>query len=151
MAKKTKNVKYYEAVGRRKSAVARVRLYVVNKEKIATIGEAKVKQGEILVGKKPIEKVFPLLSDKVTYLKPIKLVNCEDRFAISITVKGGGKIGQLEAISLSLSRALEKVDKETYRPILKKAGLMTVDARVRERRKVGTGGKARRAKQSPKR
>lgn len=66
-------------------------------------------------------------------------------------VQGGGKKGQLGAIIHGLARAIEKTDKETLRPILKKAGLLTRDSRTRERRKVGTGGKARRVKQSPKR
>ena len=151
MVKKVKSVKYFEAVGRRKLAVARVRLYLVNKEKFAMIGTEKIKAGEILVNHRPVEKFFTTVSDKIQYLTPFKLTKSEDRFATSILIKGGGMIGQLTAVMLGVSRALEKVGKEAYRPILKKAGLLTVDARARERRKVGTGGKARRAKQSPKR
>ena len=115
------------------------------------IGTEKIKAGEILVNHRPVEKFFTTVSDKIQYLTPFKLTKSEDRFATSILIKGGGMIGQLTAVMLGVSRALEKVDKEAYRPILKKAGLLTVDARARERRKVGTGGKARRAKQSPKR
>ncbi|MDH7476431.1 MAG: 30S ribosomal protein S9 [Microgenomates group bacterium] len=151
MAKKTKNLKYYQGLGRRKEAVAQVRLYIGGKEKMAEVNGIKIKVGEIFINKKPYQEIFPSLIEQKLLLKPLELTNNQDRFAISILVKGGGKKGQLEAIILGLSRAIEKADKATYRPILKKEGLLTRDARTRERRKVGTGGKARRAKQSPKR
>jgi len=70
---------------------------------------------------------------------------------ISVNVTGGGVMGQLDAVTHGIARALAKVDKEEFRPVLKKAGLLTRDSRIRERRKVGMGGKARRKKQSPKR
>lgn len=149
--KKTKDIKYFEGVGRRKEAVARVRLYLTNKEKTANVFEKKIKRGEIIINKKSISDYFPSQAEKNLYLLPLTLTNSEDRFAISILTRGGGHIGTLEAIVHGLARALEKVDRETYRPILKKAGLLKRDSRERERRKVGTGGKARRAKQSPKR
>ncbi len=149
---KTKTFKYYEAVGRRREAVARVRLYLVNKkDKIAKVNKLKIKQGEIYVNHKPIDLVFKSKVEKEKYILPLKLTKNEDRFAVSVTIKGGGKNGQLEAMVNGLAKAIEKADKETYRPILKKKGLLTRDPRVRERRKVGTGGKARRKKQSPKR
>ena len=151
MAKKTKNVQYYEGVGRRKTSVALVRLYIPSKEKTVMVGETKIKEGEIWVNKKKIEETFPALYQKVRYLKPLKLVKAEERFCISITVSGGGLNGQLDAISHGLARALEKTDKEIMRPLLKKEMLLKRDPRARQRRKVGTGGKARRAKQSPKR
>ena len=151
MPKKTKNIQYYEAVGRRKEAVAIVRLYIVkNKEKNTAIGDLKIKKGEILVNGRPIEKLFPSLEEKLIYEKPLALTNCLDRFAISIRVTGGGKRGQLEALTFGIARALILVD-ESFRSILRKEGLLTRDPRVKERRKVGTGGKARRKKQSPKR
>lgn len=151
MAKKTKEIKYFEAVGRRKEAVARVRLYLVNKEKLANVFDHKIKQGEIFVNKKLISEYFPTISEKNIYLSPLKITDNEGRFAISIIVRGGGKNGQLEAVVHGLARAIEKVDKENYRLTLKKAGLLSRDPRKRERRKPGTGGKARRVKQSPKR
>lgn len=158
MARKTKNLKYYEATGSRKQAIARVRLYLANKEKPVMISSFKNKQtnlkirpGEIYVNKKPIEKLFSSSTEKAVYLLPLMLTDNIDRFAISILVRGGGKHSQLQAISHGLSRALCEIDKETYRQILKKNGLLTRDPRGRERRKVGMGGKARRAKQSPKR
>ncbi len=149
--KKVKDLKYFEGVGRRKEAVARVRLYLTNKENTANIFDHKIKKGEIFVNKKPISAFFSSQTDKNIYLLPLKLTGSEDRFAVSIILRGGGHIGGLEAIVHGLARALEKVNRETYRPILKKAGLLKRDSRERERRKVGTGGKARRAKQSPKR
>jgi small subunit ribosomal protein S9 len=151
MVKKNQSFKYYEAVGRRKEAVARCRLYLVNKTKVALVKEEKIQAGEIRVNNLPIEQYFPRLSDKTKYLLPLKLTASEERFAISIKVKGGGKAGQLGAVILAVARALEKVDKEKNRPVLKKLGLLHRDPRVKERRKVGTGGKARREKQSPKR
>lgn len=151
MAKKTKDVQYYEAVGRRKRSVARVRLHLVTKEKPASYGDKKLKAGEIYLNNQPIEKLFPSLFEREYYLLPLKLTNTVERFAISIMVSGGGKKGQLDAVVLGLSRALELVDKETYRPILKKERLLTRDPRKRERRKVGRAGKARKMKQSPKR
>lgn len=150
MRKKSATLKYYEATGRRKSATARVRLYLVSKEKEVDISGIKIKKGEIYVNKKPAEVYFPNETAKIRYLLPLKLTNSLDRFAISVQVKGGGKNGQLEAMILGISRALVLVNKE-FRPILKKEKLLTRDARVRERRKPGTGGKARREKQSPKR
>jgi small subunit ribosomal protein S9 len=151
MGKKLKNLKYYEAVGRRKKAVAIVRLYLVSKNKEITIKNQKIKAGEILINKKPIDQIIKTSYDKTFLLSPLKLTNNQDRFAVSIFVQGGGYQGQLEAMVHGLTRAIEMVDKETYRPILKKQGLLTRDARKKERRKVGTGGKARRKKQSPKR
>ena len=149
--KKPKDMQFHEAIGRRKEAVARVRLYIAGKDKIAIVGESKMKPGEIVVNKKPVTTVFPSQVDKARYMAPLILTNNQERFAISIIVRGGGKNGQLDAVAHGLSRALEKVDKETNRPILKKASLLTRDPRAKERRKVGTGGKARHKKQSPKR
>jgi small subunit ribosomal protein S9 len=151
MVKKTKNVLFYEGVGRRKTSVAIVRLYIPGKDKTVTVGETKIKEGEIWANHKKIEEMFPALHQKVQYLKPLKLVKAEDRFCVSITVSGGGLNGQLDAIGHGLARALEKTDKEVMRPLLKKELLLKRDPRARQRRKVGTGGKARRAKQSPKR
>ncbi|MCL4374383.1 30S ribosomal protein S9 [Patescibacteria group bacterium] len=150
MAKKTKNIQYYEAVGRHKEAVARVRFYLVGKTNEVTVGNQKIKKGEIMVNKKPITSVFPAAVERHRYGYPLALTDSEDRFAVSIHVSGGGRVGQLGAIVHGLARALERVD-ASYRATLKKEKLLTRDPRTRERRKVGTGGKARRAKQSPKR
>lgn len=151
VAKKTKNVQYYEAVGRRKLSVARVRLYITGKDKTTTIAGVKVKEGEVILNGKPLAKSVAIAYDREFMLQPLKLTGNENRFAVSIRVRGGGPNGQLEAISHGLARALDIVDSAQYRAILKDAGLLTRDPRTRERRKVGTGGKARRVKQSPKR
>ncbi len=143
MAKKAATTQYYEAVGRRKSAVARVRLYVVDKSGPISVGGASIKKGEIFINKKSVKED--------SLLEPLRLTENENRFAISVLVRGGGKNGQLDAIIHGLSRAIEKVDKDKYRDTLKKAGMLKRDSRTRERRKVGRGGKARRQKQSPKR
>jgi small subunit ribosomal protein S9 len=151
MVKKTKNISYYEAVGRRKRSVARVRLYLAKKDKEVLVGKLKIKAGEIYVNGKSLTETT-LKSYQKTFLTfPLTLTKNEDRFAVSITVSGGGTTGQLDSIIHGLARALEKVDKETYRPLLKANGLLTRDPRKKETRKVGTGGKARRMKQSPKR
>lgn len=151
MPKKTKNVSYFEGVGRRRTSVAVVRLYIPGKDKTALVGDTKLKAGEMYVNGKKIDTFFPALHQKVQYLKPLKLAKADDRFCISIHVHGGGVQGQLEAVVHGIARAVEKTDSEVVRPVLKKESLLTRDPRARQRRKVGTGGKARRAKQSPKR
>jgi small subunit ribosomal protein S9 len=152
MIKKVKNLTYYEAVGRRKQSVARVRLYLVKKSSEAVhVGQLKINAGEIFINGKPIETTS-FKSYKKNYLSlPLILTKNEKRFAVSINVNGGGTTGQLDAMVHGISRALIIVDNDTYRPILKVNGLLTRDSRKKETRKVGTGGKARRMKQSPKR
>lgn len=138
---------YVFAIGRRKSSTAEVRLY----KKDATVwGTTLVKKGEFVVNNKPALEYFGKGADKI-YAQPFKVTGAENKFAISIKVTGGGKMGQLEAVVLAIARALDKIDKEKFHSALKKKGLLTRDPRVRERRKVGMGGKSRRKKQSPKR
>lgn len=151
MARKAKQLEYYEGIGRRRESVARVRLYILGKEKSVTVDGTVLKAGQILVNKKPVDKVFAAEFEKKRLLSPFTLTNSEERFAICVHVNGGGKVGQIEAIIHGIARALVKVDNDINRPVLKKAGLLTRDPRTRERRKVGRGGKARRKKQSPKR
>lgn len=143
-------VSYYEALGRRKNASARVRLHVVKEEPI-TISSVSVAKGDMIVNGRSIENYFPGEVAKKMYQEPFRTTNTIGRFAVSITVTGGGSAGQLGAVIHGLARALEKVDKEKFRPILKKRGLMTRDPRTRERRKAGRAGKARAQKSSPKR
>lgn len=147
---KKQKTDYTYAVGRRKESSARVRLYSSVKEGLAWDGVA-VSKDQILVNGMPIEKYFPGPLSKAKYLKPLQLTNTLGKYAITVKVVGGGKAGQLDALILGLSRALALVNREKNRPVLKAKKLLKVDARVRERRKVGTGGKARRKKQSPKR
>ncbi len=150
MAKKAKDLQYYEAVGRRKDAVARVRLHIAAKGKPVTFKGEKVNVGDIVINQKALSDYFGTEALRRNSISPLRVTNNEDRFAVTIVVNGGGTKGQLDAIKLGIARALCKVDEE-YRPVLKENGLLTRDPRVRERRKVGTGGKARRQKQSPKR
>jgi small subunit ribosomal protein S9 len=145
----TDTVSYYEAVGRRRTATARVRLYVV-KDSI-TLSGTTVEKGAISVNGRPIEKYFFGEISKKLYFEPFRTTNTMNRFATTIKTSGGGLMGQLDAIVLGISRALEKVDKEKFRPILKKRGFMTRDPRAKQRRKAGFAGKSRAKKQSPKR
>ena len=149
--KQEKNNFYYQAIGRRKEAIARVRLYVVDKEGKARVNNKELKKGQILINnEKLLEEVFKKKDEKNRILSPLRLTDQEERFAISILVKGGGREGQLGAIVHGLARALVAAD-ERFKKVLRENGLLTRDPRVKERRKVGTGGKARREKQSPKR
>ena len=151
MVKKEKAIQYYEAVGRRKLAVATVRLYICAKNKKINLSKTEIGAGEIFVNGKQITKVFPSEAQKKQYMFPLNLTDSIERFAVSVIVRGGGVNGQIEAIVHGVSRALNLVDEGVYRATLKKHGLLRRDPRARERRKVGMGGKARRAKQSPKR
>ena len=141
---------YYEAVGRRKSATARVRLYV-SKEEVMTIDGKEVTKGNLLVNGRSGEEYFPGEIMKKMFMEPFRTTNTMNRFMVSVKIVGGGPHGQLEAFIHSASRALIKVDTEKFRPILKKRGFLTRDARIRQRRQPNTGGKSRRQKQSPKR
>ena len=143
-------VPYYEATGRRKNATARARLHVVKEESI-TINGVNIAKGGITVNGRPVEQYFPGEVAKKMYQEPFRTTNTIGRFAVSITVTGGGPAGQLGAAVHSLARALEKVDKEKFRPILKKRGLMTRDPRKKQRIKAGFAHKSRARKQSPKR
>lgn len=141
---------YTYAVGRQKEAVARVRIYSHVKEGLSWEG-VEVKKDQILVNGMPVEHYFGGPVAKAVYMKPFELTKTDGKYAVTAKVAGGGKNGQLDALVQGVARALSSIDTKNFRPTLKKAGLLTRDARVRERRKVGTGGKARRKKQSPKR
>ena len=141
--KKTKTTKFKKdrfiyAIGRRKEATARVRLYPN-------------KKGDIIINGKPIEEYFPGESLSGRYLVPLRTCNVIGKYLITVKVQGSGKMGQVGAVIHGISRVLVKLNEKQYRPILKKKGLLTRDSRAKERRKAGTGGKARRAKQSPRR
>lgn len=126
------------AVGRRRESVARVRLIPRGK-------------GVITINNKPSAQYFPGSANQALLNTPFIITNTTDKFDVTIKVLGGGSSGQLGAVLHGISRALQTHDKEKYRPLLKKEGLLTRDARTRQRRMVGMGGKARRKKQSPKR
>lgn len=151
--KKNKNAPkdYVFAVGRRKESVARVRLYE-NVKADMTWGEHPVKKGDLLVNEKPITEYFSGEVSRRLYTEPLRVTNAHQKnFAFTIKVVGGGPSGQLQAAVAGIANALNKLNPEEYRATLKKKGFLTRDQRVRERRAVGTGGKARRKKQSPKR
>lgn len=149
MTDETTKTTYYEAVGRRKNATARVRLYVAKDEGM-TLGGNTVTKGDFIVNGRPADAYFQGEVSKKVYLEPFRTTNTLGRFVTSITVAGGGLSGQLGAVVHGLARALEKAEKEKFRPILKKRGFLTRDSRKRERRKAGLAG-ARAKKQSPKR
>ncbi|HUS60384.1 MAG TPA: 30S ribosomal protein S9 [Nevskiaceae bacterium] len=125
------------AVGRRKTASARVRLFRG--------------KGKTLVNNQPIEEYFPSDVAKAKYQKPFQVTDSLSKFYATIKVVGSGRQGQLDAVVHGVARALDKENKELYHAALKKHKLLTRDPRARERRKPGLGGKARRKKQSPKR
>ena len=129
---KTGNI--FQAVGRRKEAVARVRL--------------QKGKGQFVINGRPIEQYFP--NEAVRLEKPFKITETQGMYFATIKVEGSGKAGQLDAVIHGISRALILANPET-RPALKKAGLLTRDPRVKERRKYGRAQKARKGKQSPKR
>ena len=141
---------YSVATGKRKSAVARIRLYEHLPADLKW-GETEIAKGEIYVNGKLMQEYFPSDIMKLTITEPLRIANVVNKYTYTIRVSGGGKAGQLDAVVAALSNVLAKLDTETIRPVLKKKGFLTRDSRIRERRKVGTGGKARRAKQSPKR
>ena len=126
---------YYRGVGRRKTAVARVRLY--------SGGDA------FIVNGKPADEFFSRQVDKEHALAPLKLTGNESNFMVSVLVKGGGIAGQAGAIRHGIARALLVVDPELRRP-LREAGFLTRDSRVKERKKPGLK-RARKAPQYTKR
>lgn len=128
---------YTPAVGKRKTAIARVRLLA-----------DKVQGINIIVNDKDYKQYFPYFEDQENILKPLKLVGIE-HMSISIKVHGGGLKGQVDAVKHGISRALLKTD-EDYRATLKKEGLLTRDSRKKERKKPGLK-KARKAPQWSKR
>ena len=125
----------YMGTGRRKKSVARVRLVP---------GE-----GKVIVNKREIETYFGLETLRVIVNQPLVLTATKDKFDVLVNVYGGGLSGQAGAIRHGISRALLKAD-ENLRPELKKAGFLTRDPRMKERKKYGLH-KARRSPQFSKR
>ena len=124
------NLKNY-GTGRRKSSVARV--YI------------KPGTGKITINKRDIDDYFGLETLKVIVRQPFAATDTVNKFDVNVTVKGGGYTGQAGAIRHGIARALLTVD-EDYRPLLKKAGYLTRDPRMKERKKYGLKA-ARRAPQ----
>ena len=128
--------KQYPGTGRRKSSVARVRLIPG--------------KGEIIINKKALDEYFGMEILKREVRRPFDVTNTEGKFDVIATVKGGGFTGQAGALRHGISRALIVVDEEANRPLLKAAGFLTRDPRMKERKKYGLK-KARRASQFSKR
>jgi small subunit ribosomal protein S9 len=127
--------KYYEAVGRRKTASARVRLYPGT--------------GTILVNERPVQEYFPRGTDVIAVNRPLQVTDMLSSYNISVHVQGGGLTGQAGATSMGIARALCVAD-EALRSVLKSNGLLMRDARAKERKKYGLK-RARKAPQYTKR
>ena len=125
-----------QALGRRKEAIARVRLVPGT--------------GTWTINGRSLEDYFPNKLHQQLVSSPLKVVDVEGRFDIIVRVTGGGVTGQAGALRLGIARALNAIDAEHNRPALKKAGFLTRDARVVERKKAGLK-KARKAPQYSKR
>lgn len=121
--------KIFYATGKRKTAVARVWM--------------RPGEGKFMVNDRPLENYFPLETAKAMIFQPLELTGTLGQFDISVNVRGGGITGQAGAIRHGISRALLTV-KEEFREILKKAGLLTRDSRIKERKKYGQKGARKR-------
>ena len=128
-------VVYYEGVGRRKRASARVRLYPGD--------------GNVVVNDKPVEEYFSRERDVLHLLEPLKATDTVGTFNVSVKVQGGGVSGQAGAVRHGLARALLASD-PNLRPVLRRGGFLTRDARKKERKKPGLK-RARKAPQYTKR
>lgn len=128
---------HHQAVGRRKSAVARVRLFPG--------------QSQMTVNGKPISDYFKGPVAQKAYQRPFELTKTLGKMTGTVKIIGGGPKAQLDALVHGIAKVLESADSASHRKPLKSAGLLTRDARVRERRKFGRAGKARALKSSPKR
>lgn len=126
---------YHYATGKRKSAIARVRLVPGD--------------GVVIINGKPMEQLFNRLTHQAIIMHPLRITSSQERFNVLAKVEGGGISGQAGAISHGIARALLKVD-ESFRALLRKAGLLTRDPRVKERKKYGLK-RARKAPQYTKR
>jgi small subunit ribosomal protein S9 len=122
---------YLEAIGRRKTAVARVRLF--------TKGDK-----EFIVNNKPYLEYFQTVEDRESAVASMKKMKCLDKFRITVVVKGGGHMAQAEAIRHGTARVLVDFN-ANFRKRLRKAGFLTRDPRMRERKKFGL----KRARKSP--
>lgn len=136
MTTKSNSKKYTYSVGRRRSAVTTIRLFAG--------------KGDSSINGIALEKYFPQKIAKIIHEKPFIITKTLGKYYFEAKINGGGKMGQVDSLSLAIARSLVKVD-QNFKSDLRIAGLLTVDSRIRERRMVGTGGKSRRQKQSPKR
>ena len=126
---------YFRGTGKRKTAVAQVKLMSGN--------------GAIIVNGKPYEDIFPIPRLRTVILQPLKVTDMQDKFNAVVKVGGGGFSSQADAIRHGISRALVVMD-ANLKPVLRNYGLMTRDARIKERKKYGLK-RARKARQYRKR
>ena len=124
-AEKKKGEEYW-ATGKRKEAIARIKLVVQKNE-------------GLIINHQPMENYFPLFRWQKTIKQPLVLTNSLNKYKIVVNVKGGGASGQAGAVRQGISRVLVKADKQ-LRPILKKEGFFTRDSRQKERKKYGQKG-----------
>ncbi len=129
------SVKYYEAVGRRKTSSARVRIYPGT--------------GALVINERPLEQYFPRETDVLAIVRPLTVTETRNSYNVSVHVAGGGSAGQADAVAHGIARALCEAD-ENLRPVLKQNGLLARDARAKERKKYGLK-RARKAPQYTKR
>lgn len=115
----------YYGTGRRKTSVARVRL--------------KAGEGQVVINRRPVGEYFGRATLRMVVAQPLKLVGLEGKYDVIANVRGGGNTGQAEAIRHGITRALLEVD-GGLRPTLRKAGLLTRDPRIKERKKYGQRG-----------
>jgi small subunit ribosomal protein S9 len=118
----TEQEQYYYGTGKRKTAIARVRLYPGD--------------GALIVNDKPFEEIVTTVGLKQLILEPLQLTDTLSKFRVVVKVEGGGVSGQAGAIRHGISRALLKVN-EAFRPLLRSQGLLTRDSRIKERKKYG--------------
>jgi len=126
---------YFQKTGRRKSAIAQVRLLPGG--------------GAIIINGTPYEELFPRQAHRQTIVRPLMLTETLGKYSVMVKVAGGGVTGQSGAISHGIARSLVEAD-ESLKPVLRQNGLLTRDSRVKERKKPGLR-RARKAKQYTKR
>ena len=128
---------YFAAVGRRKTSIARVRIWPGKQE--------------LVINGKPFATYFKGDTIKKMVYSPFVVADVAGQYTGSIKVAGGGTMGQAEAIMHGIGRALLKADPEKFKKLMRDGGFLTRDPRMKETRKSGQGGRARAKKQSPKR
>ena len=143
MTQEADQAQYYYGTGKRKTAIAKVKLY-----RNASPGEAGL-ASQIQVNGKPLAEYFPSITWQATVQEPLKVVDSLDAFSVVAKVQGSGISSQSEAVRHGISRALVAYD-ESLKTELRKHGLLTRDARIKESKKYGLK-RARRAPQYTKR
>ena len=118
-------------MGRRKTSTARVRIYPGG-------------SGQMVVNDKPLEEYFTRMGDPAILMEPLEIAGFAGKMDVTVQVRGGGVTGQTDAVKLGMARALLKYDSE-LRPQMRQAGLLTRDARMKERKKPGL----KRARKAP--